>query len=274
MRLPRPAASLLHAAALAVVAFLPANLPAVTPVSIKTDTITYQIDGKTYEGSVSRPAQLPTATVPGVLVVHDWMGYGPFGRARAEELAKLGYVAMAVDLYGKGVHTKDAGEASKLAGTFYQDFPLFRTRMKAALAELLKQPGVDPARVGAMGFCFGGTAVLELARSGAEVKAVVTFHGGLKTQLPAKEGEVKGAEMLILHGALDPMVPPADVANFMTEMNTAKVPYRLVAYPRAVHAFTNPDAGTDLSKPAAYTPEAAEAAFGEMREFFARQFRQ
>ncbi len=249
------------------------SLPA-ADIPIQTETITYQVGDKTFEGSVSQPAQLRAdGSTPGVLVFHDWMGYGPFSRARAQDLAKLGYVALAVDMYGQGVHAKDREEAGKLAGAFYQDPSLFRLRAQAALAALLKQRSVDPKRVGAMGFCFGGTSALELARSGADVAAVVTFHGGLKTGLPAKAGEIKTKEMLILHGSLDPTVPPVDVAGFMTEMNAAGVPYKLVAYPRAVHAFTNPEAGNDLSKPTAYTPAAAEAAYGEMREFFGRMFK-
>ena len=267
----RPSTLLLAALA----ALAPMNLRAADS-EIKTETVTYKVGATTFEGSVSRPAPLPAGKVPGVLVFHDWMGYAPFSRARAEDLAKLGYVAFAADMYGQGVHPQNPQEAGKLAGSFYQDkeASMFRTRTKAALAELLKQPGVDPARVGAIGFCFGGTCALELARAGADVPAVVTFHGGLKTLLPARAGEVRTKEMLILHGSLDPTVPPADVANFMTEMNTAKVPYKLVAYPRAVHAFTNPAAGSDLSKPTAYSPEAAEAAYAEMREFFGRMFKQ
>ena len=251
----------------------PLGLHAADP-AVKTETVTYKIGDKTFEGSVSRPAQMPAGKVPGVLVFHDWTGYGPFTRERAEDLAKLGYIAFAADMYGQGVHAQNPQEAGKLAGAFYQDkeASLFRTRTQAALAELLKQPGVDPARIGAIGFCFGGTCALELARAGAAVPAVVTFHGGLKTTRPAQAGEVKTKEMLILHGSLDPTVPPTDVANFMIEMNAAKVPYKLVAYPRAVHAFTNPAAGSDLSKPTAYSPEVAAAAYAEMREFFGRMF--
>ena len=236
---------------------------------METKTVPYQIGADAFEGCISRPAQV-SGPLPGVLIVHDWTGFGPFVRERAEQVAALGYVAFAVDMYGKGVHAANPEEAAKLSAPFYKDSNLFRVRAKAALAELLKQPGVDPARIGAMGFCFGGTTVLELARSGADLAGAVTFHGGLKTRSPATKGAVKAREMLILHGALDPLVPPADVAGFMMEMNTAGVPYRLVAYPNAVHAFTNPAAGADATKPTAYNPEAARAAYGEMQAFFAR----
>ena len=258
-------------AALAVPALM-SRLPAApAEPEIQTEPLIYQIDGKTYEGCVSRPVKLE-GKVPGVLVAHDWTGFGPFVRARAEQLAKLGYIALALDMYGQGVHAKNPDEAGKLAGPFYKDAALFRGRAQAALTELLKQPGVDPERIGAIGFCFGGTTVLELARSGANVLAVVTFHGGLKTTQPAVAGIVKAKELLILHGASDPLVPPSDVLAFKKEMDSAKVPYKFIAYPGAVHAFTNPEAGNDPSKPTAYNAEAAQAAYGEMRAFFERVF--
>ncbi len=238
---------------------------------IATEPITYQIGDQTYEGCVSRPVKL-SGKVPGVLVAHDWTGFGPFVRARTEQLARLGYVALALDMYGQGVHAKNPEEAGKLAAPFYKDPALFRTRAQAALAALLKQPGVDPERIGAIGFCFGGTTVLELARAGADVRGVVTFHGGLKTGQPATVGAVKAKELLILHGANDPLVPPADVAAFKKEMDDAKVPFKFIAYPGAVHAFTNPEAGNDPSKPTAYNAQAAESAYGEMRTFFERLF--
>ena len=265
--------SILIIAATAVMQPNPTRAADPSAAEIQTTPLTYKIDGQTFEGSLSRPAKL-TGSAPGVLVAHDWTGYGPFTRARAEDLARLGYIAFALDMYGKGLHAANAKEAGKLSAPFYEDFSLFRTRAQAALDELLKQPGVDPDRIGAMGFCFGGTTVLELARSGAPLAGVVTFHGGLKTGLPAQPGILKVKEFLILTGSLDPLVPPADVAGFMTEMNNVHVPYKLVAYPNTVHAFTNPEAGNDLTKPTAYNPVSAEAAFAEMRAFFSRLFSQ
>ncbi len=250
---------------------LPLIMRAADP-EITTEPVTYQLGDKTFEGYVSRPVHL-TGKVPGVLVAHDWTGFGPFVRERTEQLAKLGYVALALDMYGQGIHAKNPEEAGKLATPFYKDSALFRTRASAALEELLKQPGVDPERIGAIGFCFGGATVLELARSGADVRAVVTFHGSLKTSAPAKPGQVKANEILVLHGADDPLVPPAEVDGFKAEMDAAKVPYKIIAYPGAVHAFTNPEAGNDPAKPTAYNAQAAEAAYGEMRMFFEREFR-
>ena len=244
---------------------------------VEAQTYTYKIGAEEFEGYLARPAKSAgggaTGSLPGVLVVHDWTGCGPFAKARAEQLAKLGYVALALDMYGKGQRATpgDSGSAAALAKPFYTNFSLFRERAQPALAELLKQPGVDPKRVGAIGFCFGGTTVLELARSGADLQGVVSFHGGLKTPNTADAKSVK-AQLLVLHGALDPMVPPSEVAGFMDEMNKAGVPYKLVAYPKSVHAFTNPDAGSDLSKPTAYNPQSAEAAYAEMRRFFGEIF--
>ena len=254
--------------------FTTMSLPAASPdLPIETKTITYKIGNDTFEGSVSRPAKV-SGKVPGVLVAHDWTGYGPFSKARAEQLARQGYIALALDMYGQGVHAKNPEEAQKLAGAFYQDGSLFRIRSQAALAELLKQPDVDSNRIGAIGFCFGGATVLELARSGANVAGVVTFHGSLSTKQPAKPGDIKAKEILVLHGSQDPMVKPEAVAEFMDEMNQVKEPFRLVAYPDAVHAFTNPDAGTDTSKGVAYNQPVAEAAYGEMTAFFTKIFGQ
>ena len=262
---------LINLAALAFAQVPVARAQAPAAPAVETAPLTYQIDGHPYEGSISRPAKV-AGLAPGILVAHDWTGYGPFPRARAEDLARQGYIALALDMYGQGVHAASPAEAAKLSAPFYQDFTLFRHRAQAALDQLSKQPGVDVRRLGAIGFCFGGTTVLELARAGAPLTGVVTFHGGLKTGLPAQPGIMQVKALLILHGSLDPLVPPADVAGFMTEMNAVHVPYKLIAYPNTVHGFTNPAAGTDPTKPTAYNPVSAEAAFGEMRAFFDRVF--
>ena len=253
---------------------LPAmSLTAAPDTAIETKTVTYRIGDDTFEGCVSRPVKVE-GKVPGVLVAHDWTGYGPFVKARAEQLARDGYIALALDMYGQGVHASGPQEAQKLSGAFYQDATLFRVRARAALAELLKQPDVDPARIGAIGFCFGGATVLELARSGANVEGIVTFHGSLATKDPAKPGDIKAKEILVLHGSQDPLVKPEAVAGFMDEMNKVKEPFRLVAYPDAVHAFTNPEAGNDPAKGTAYNEPAAKAAYGEMTAFFTKLFGQ
>ncbi|HYF49861.1 MAG TPA: dienelactone hydrolase family protein [Planctomycetota bacterium] len=239
-------------------------------VEIESAAYEYKIGDEVYEGFIARPKEAKDA--PGVLVVHDWMGQGAFSNERATELAKLGYVAFAVDVYGKGKRGKTPQEAGALAKPFREDRKLYRDRMNAALAELLKQPGVNPKKVGAMGFCFGGTAVLELARSGADVAGVISFHGGLGSPTPEDGKNIK-AKVLVLHGNLDPHVPPDEVGKFMKEMNDAKVWYRFVGYPNSVHAFTNPAAGNDLSKGAAYNAEVAAQAYEEMKAFYASIFK-
>lgn len=177
--------------------------------------------------------------LPAVIVVHDWMGPSDHYRKVARELASHGMVAFAIDCYGKGVRPTDRQSAAAAAGHVRGDAARFRARMKAALAALLTIPRVDPEQVVAQGYCFGGTAVLELARSGAKVRGVVSLHGGLKTLAPASKGAV-GAKVLVLHGAADPHVPPAEVTAFMAEMRAAEVDWQLIHYAGAVHGFTKP----------------------------------
>lgn len=208
---------------------------------------------------------------PGVLVFSDWMGIGEFAKERAKELVDSGYRAFVVDIYGDGKQAKDQTEAEQLAAKFKADRPLLRERGKAALDTFLKDPLVDRKRVGAIGFCFGGTAELELARTGAPLKAIVSFHGGLETPDKSLAKNIK-AQLLILHGADDPLVKPEEVAAFEDEMRKAGVNWELTKYSGAVHAFTNPDAGNDNSKGVAYNKLASERAYGAMNEFFLEQF--
>jgi dienelactone hydrolase len=165
------------------------------------------------------------------------------------------------------VRATNDDEAGKLAGVLYQNPKLFRERMLAAYDELKKQPGVDTSRLGAIGFCFGGGAALELARSGADLRGVVTFHGSLKPFSATPDNAIK-ARLLLLHGVRDPIVPPADVAACMTDLNNAHAHYRFVGYPDTVHSFTVPRVGTDPSKGQAYNKASADAAFAEMEAFF------
>ncbi|MDX9976117.1 MAG: dienelactone hydrolase family protein, partial [FCB group bacterium] len=161
--------------------------------------------------------------------------------------------------------------AGQWAGALRNDRQLQRDRVKAGLDTLLANERVDPARIGAIGYCFGGTTVLELARSGADVKGVVSFHGGLGTPDPGDAKNIKG-RVLVLHGADDPHVPPAEVAAFEQEMRDAKVDWQLNAYGGAVHSFSNPESGDDPSKGAAYHKAAAERSWEAMRAFFADIF--
>jgi dienelactone hydrolase len=165
-----------------------------------------------------------------------------------------------------------AAEAGKISGLYKNDRPLFRRRLRAGLEVLKKQQGVDPKRLSAIGYCFGGTGVLELARSGAEVKSVVSFHGGLDSPTPADAKNIKGS-VLALHGAEDPYVPEAQVKQFEDEMRGAGVDWQLVKYAKAVHAFTEPEAGNDPSKGAAYNELAAKRSWIAMKDFLAETLR-
>jgi len=161
--------------------------------------------------------------------------------------------------------------AGALAGTYKGDRKLFRERLKAGLAQLTGNKLVAPVQVAAIGWCFGGTGVLELARSGADLKGIVSFHGGLSTPTPEDAKNIK-CPVLVLHGADDPHVPPDEVAAFKKEMADAKVKYEFVAYPGAVHSFTRPDAGNDPGKGVAYNKEADEKSWAAMQKFFGKIF--
>jgi dienelactone hydrolase len=206
---------------------------------------------------------------PAVLVVHEWWGLNDYARDRAKALAAMGYLALAADIYGDGFETKDPAKAKELAGKFRGgDRALLRERVTSALEALRNHPLADKGKVAAIGYCFGGTAVLELARAGAELAGVVSFHGGLSTPTPAGPGAIR-AKVLVLHGADDPSVPPADVQAFQDEMKKSGADWQMVAYGGAVHTFTNPAAGKDPSRGSAYNERAARRSWEHMKVFFA-----
>ncbi|MCC7508145.1 MAG: dienelactone hydrolase family protein [Planctomycetes bacterium] len=233
---------------------------------VKSQTLTY-MDGETeceafvaWDGNVK-------GRRPAVLVVHDWKGRGAFDEQRARELAALGYIGFSVDVYGKSVRPQTTDEARKATATWYGDRAALRTRLQAALTAAQEHELVDRLRIAAIGYCFGGSCVLELARSGAEIAGVVSFHGGLGTSMPAKAGEIK-ARVLILHGADDPNVGADQVSALWKEMTEAGADWQLVAYGNAVHSFTNPAAGNDNSKGAAYNEKADKRSWEAMKDFF------
>lgn len=207
---------------------------------------------------------------PGVLVVHEWWGLNEYVLMRSRKLAELGYVAFAVDMYGEGMSTKDPKEAARLAGHL-RGKPLMRHRAAEGLKELRKHKLVDPNRIAAIGFCFGGTTVLELAYSGADLAGVVSFHGGLTQPKPEDVPNVR-AKFLILHGAEDPFIKPEAISGFKQSMKEAGFDWQMVFYGGAVHSFSNPGAGSEKSKGAAYDQKAAERSWKHMQGFFEEIF--
>jgi dienelactone hydrolase len=238
--------------------------------AVKTEVIEYKHGDVVLEGYLAYDDAV-SGKRPGVLVVHEWTGHNPYARKRAEQLAALGYVAFALDMYGKGVHATDPQEAAKLANIYKNDRKLMRARAAAGLDVLRKQPQTDTAHLAAIGYCFGGTTVLEMARGGADLAGVVSFHGGLATPTPEDAKNIKG-KVLVQHGADDPFVPAPEVAAFEDEMRKAGVDWQLVKYGGAVHSFTNPDAGNDPAKGAAYNASADHRSWQTMKDFFAELF--
>jgi dienelactone hydrolase len=194
------------------------------------------------------------------------MGVTEETKSKVDQLAELGYVAFAVDIYGKDVRPKNVEEAGALATGFKKDRVPLRNRMHQGLKVLKEQKNVDKTKIAVVGYCFGGTAALELGRAGADVKGIVTFHGGLDSPKPADGAKIK-ARVLALHGADDPYVPAADLAAFEEEMRKNKVDWQLVKYGGSVHSFTEKAAGNDNSKGAAYNASADTRSWNAMRTF-------
>lgn len=211
-----------------------------------------------------------TGPRPGVLIVHQWTGISDHEKEAARKLAALGYNVLVADIYGKGVRPQPPA-AGKEAGKYKADRALLRARANAGLEVLARDTRTDAAKLAATGYCFGGTTVLELARSGATLRGVVSFHGGLDSPNPADGKNIK-ARVLALHGADDPFVPAKDVAAFEAEMKSAGVDYRLVKYPGAVHSFTHKAAGSDNAKGAAYNADADRDSWFQMEQFLKRVF--
>jgi len=211
---------------------------------------------------------------PGVLVVHEWWGLNDYARKRATMLAELGYTALAVDMYGNGKTTEHSNDAGAFTKEVTQNLAVERARFQAALDLLKSQPTTDPGRIAAIGYCFGGGVVLQMAREGVDLAGVASFHGSLGTDQPAKKGGVK-ARVLVLHGADDPFVPKEQIEQFKQEMTQAGADYTFIAYPGATHGFTNSDAdrlGAANNMPIKYNAKADQASWAEMQAFFRRIF--
>lgn len=233
---------------------------------IITKDVEYKIGDVTLQGYIAYDNSNENKR-PGILIVHQWKGLSDYEKKRAIQLAELGYFAFATDIYGKDVRPASPQDAGKEAGKYYADRNLFRERLNAGLNELKMQPMVDVNNIAAIGYCFGGSGALELARSGADIKGVISFHGGLKSANPDDAKNIK-CKVLVQHGAIDPYVPEEDVIAFKKEMEDAKVDYVLTEYSGAVHSFTMESAGNDNSAGSAYNENADKRSWKAMQIFF------
>ena len=249
-----------------VVLFILAGLSQAS-AEIKTQLIEYQDGDVTLEGFVAWDPEQADKAAPGVLVVHQWMGLTDYEKGRCKQLAGLGYVAFALDIYGKGIRPSTMQDAAKQAGIYKQDRDLYRRRLTLGLEQLRGRQEVAKDQIAAIGYCFGGTGVLELARSGADISGVVSFHGGLDSPQPEAGKNIK-AKVLVCHGADDPFVPANEIEAFKSELNSAKVDWEMVIYSGAVHSFTQPMAGSDNSRGAAYHEKADKRSWTAMQAFF------
>lgn len=212
---------------------------------------------------------------PGVLVVHEWWGHNDYARSRARMLAAMGYTALAVDMYGDGKTASHPSEAGAFAGEVRKNLPLARTRFEAAMAALRRHPTVAADRIAALGYCFGGSVVLEMARLGLDLDAVVSYHGSLALSTPAEPGRIK-AKVAVFTGADDPMIPPAQVEGFRNDMTKAGARLTLVSYPGVKHSFTNPEAdrlAAQFGLPLAYDQAADRDSWAQTGRLLQEVFR-
>lgn len=254
-----------------LVPLLCAAFAGLADAAVVTKTIPYEIDGEAFEGVLVYDDSVTTPR-PGLLAVPSWMGVNEDTVAKAARAAGDKYVVFVADMYGKAIRPSNAEEAGAAAGKVRADRPLMRKRAQAAVDVLKAQSSevaLDVDRLGAIGFCFGGGTVLELARSGAPLKGFVSFHGNLDTPNPADAKNIK-APVLVLHGADDPAVPQEQVDGFISEMKAAKVDWQLVSYGGAVHSFTNPKA--NMPGRNEYHPVVAARAFKAMNDLFDEVF--
>ncbi|MFC0776135.1 dienelactone hydrolase family protein [Terrimonas alba] len=240
--------------------------------SLKEDNVTYTGDNTTMNGYVVYDENKEGAR-PAVLVIHEWWGLNDYAKSRAKQLAELGYIAMAVDMYGNGKTADNPDSAGKYATPFYKDPQMTKARFDAALEKLKTYPQTDVTKIAAIGYCFGGAQVLNLARMGEDLKGVVSFHGNL-LGVPLDKSKLK-AEVLVCHGAADPFVPQKEVDMFKKQMDSVGAKYTFKAYEGAVHAFTNPNAtamGEKFKIPIKYDAAADSASWNDMKAFFIRIF--
>ncbi|MGZ8554262.1 MAG: dienelactone hydrolase family protein, partial [Chitinophagaceae bacterium] len=239
---------------------------------LKEENVTYIGDGITMNGFIAYDENKEGAR-PAVLVIHEWWGLNDYAKSRAKQLAGLGYIAMAVDMYGNGKTADNPDSAGKYATPFYSNPQMTKARFDAALDKLKTYSQTDGNKIAAIGYCFGGAQVLNLARLGEDLKGVVSFHGNL-LGVPIDKNKLK-ADILVCHGAADPFVKQDEVDKFKQQMDSAGAKYTFKAYEGAVHAFTNPNAtamGEKFKIPIKYDAAADSASWNDMKEFFGRIF--
>ena len=239
---------------------------------IETRTITYEAGGTSMTGYLAWDTAFE-GKQPGVLVVHEWWGLNDYARKRARDLAALGYTALAVDMYGNGKTAKHPEDAGTFAKAVMKNPDAAIARFEKAMEVLKSQPTVDPGKIAAIGYCFGGSIVLNMARTGVDLDAVVSFHGSLGGLMPVK-GPIR-AKVLVCHGEDDPFTTDDQIAHFKKEMTEAGADFEFVAYPGAKHSFTNPDAdaaGKEFGLPLAYNAEADAESWQAMKNVLNEAF--
>ncbi len=229
-------------------------------------------DGLTSESIAFIPSSAQEVMRPAILLVHEWWGLNDYAMSRAEQLAAAGYIVLAVDLYGDGRSTTDPQIAGQWAGVLYNDRAMWRDRLERGLAELQALPNVDATQIAAIGFCFGGTAVIELAYAGAEIDGIVSFHGNPLVPQASDRGAEVSASFLLLHGAADPFVPQETMDSFSAAADAAGLDWQIVTYAGAQHAFTNPGADDFGLDGVAYDESAATRSWRQMDVFFEEIF--
>lgn len=242
-------------------------------ISIKEEAVSYTAGNANMNSYITYNAA-DSSKRPVVLVIPEWWGLTDYPRSRAKQLAELGYIAMAVDMYGDGKTADDPKLAGELSGPFYKDFAMAKARFDAALAKIKTFPQADTTRIAAIGYCFGGAQVLNMARLGEDLKGVVSFHGNLIGVSPDKQ--TLKADILVCHGEDDQFVPATEVAAFKKQMDSIGANYTFKSYPGSTHAFTNPAAtekGKKFNIPIAYNAAADSASWNDMKVFFNKIFK-
>lgn len=242
--------------------------------NIEGATVEYSAKGVSMKGYLAYDRGIKGKR-PGVLVVHEWWGLNDYAQKRARMLAELGYAAMAIDMYGDGKQAEHPDEAGKFSSELMKNFSTAKDRFISAMEFFKKQPVVDSDKIAAIGYCFGGGIVLNMARQGVDnLRGVASFHGSLAAVTPAKQGDVK-AKILVLHGADDKFITGEQIEAFKKEMENAGVDFRFIAYPGALHSFTNPEAdeyGKKFNIPVAYDAEADSKSWNELKRFLQQIF--